>query len=238
MQHPQVVRPTFHKGINYFDVNYHRGATWYGGHFPTRFAARVRSPKDCEPVAFEASGYYMFHPLALSRIAADLPHIKLVAMLRDPVERAYSAWKHESERGFEDQTFIRALEMEGDRLAGEAERMRVDATYQSYSHRHHAYRARGEYLSLLHPSTGSVPREQLHVLYSEDFFANPAEEFTRLSDFLGLRRHALTHFERYNARPSVSMPAEGRRILQDHFSGQRRELENFVGRPAPWPIEN
>ena len=34
MAHPQVVRPAFHKGINFFDLNYYRGLTWYRGHFP------------------------------------------------------------------------------------------------------------------------------------------------------------------------------------------------------------
>ena len=32
--HPQVTPPTFNKGVNYFDLNYHRGAQWYRAHFP------------------------------------------------------------------------------------------------------------------------------------------------------------------------------------------------------------
>ena len=54
----------------------------------------------------------MFHPLAAERIARDLPEVKLVVALRDPVERAYSAHAHEFARGYETEPFERAIEME------------------------------------------------------------------------------------------------------------------------------
>lgn len=235
-QHPQFVRPALHKGVNYFDVNYHRGADWYAGHFPLAAFARRGPQGGSERMAFEASGYYMFHPLALERIARDLPNIKLVAMLRDPVERAYSAWKHEYERGFEGEDFVTALSLEDKRLSGEVERMRADPMYQSYAHRHHAYRRRGEYHSLLATVLSRVASSQLHVMYSEDFFSDPVEEFRRLNDFLGADEFELTKFERHNARPSKSMPNSARQALTEHFSQHRQALEALVGRPAPWPI--
>src|SRR5699024_4454183 len=98
-QHPLIVRPRLNKGINYFDLNYYRGEAWYRAHFPRR--NRTRRVHGVDSVTFEASGYYMFHPLAPARIANDLPDIKIVVMLRDPVERAFSAWKHESARGYD-----------------------------------------------------------------------------------------------------------------------------------------
>lgn len=237
MQHPQVVRPTFHKGVNYFDLNYYRGPAWYAGHFPVSTVASRRITNGAKPVAFEASGYYMSHPMALSRIAQDMPDVKLVALLRDPVERAFSAWKHESERGYDSEDFVGALRLERSRVEGEADRMIADPTYESFTHRHQSYRGRGEYLRLLEPVAGMMSRDQLHIIYSEDFFADPVGEFDRLAVFLGLQQHNLTQFDRYNARPSASMPAEGRSILNKHFDGQRAALESFVGRPAPWPTE-
>src|SRR5262249_32601589 len=93
--HPQVMSPAFRKGINYFDLNYFRGERWYTGHFPISEIARRHASSYGEPMAFEASGYYMYHPFALERMARDLPRVKLVAMLRDPAERAFSPYKHE-----------------------------------------------------------------------------------------------------------------------------------------------
>lgn len=234
-QHPQVVRPTFHKGINYFDLNYHRGPRWYAAHFPTAVAVRRRVPAGRRAVTFEASGYYLFHPLAVPRLAADLPQAVVVVMLRDPVERAFSAWKHESARGFETLGFEDALRSEPERLAGEVERMVADPTYESFAHRHQAYRARGDYLEQLRRVLDVVPREQVHVLYSEDFFARPEEELARLCSTLGIQPHPGTVVERHNARPSADMPAAARADLAAHFATSRAELETLVGHPAPWP---
>lgn len=235
-QHPQFVRPALHKGVNYFDVNYHRGPEWYAGHFPLAAFARRRLQGGGERMVFEASGYYMFHPMALERIVRDLPSIKLVAMLRDPVERSYSAWKHEYERGFEKEDFMTALSLEDSRLSGEIERMVAEPMYQSYAHRHHAYRRRGEYQSLLAPVISGLARSQLHVMYSEDFFSNPVEEFCQLNEFLAADPYELTQFEQYNARPSKSMPESARQALTEHFGQHRQALEALVGRPAPWPV--
>ena len=91
----------------------------------------------------------MYHPLAAGRIGRDLPGVKVLVLLRDPVERAYSAYKHEFARGFETETFERALELEDARVQPELERMIADPTYQSDSYRHHSYRRRGQYAEQL-----------------------------------------------------------------------------------------
>ena len=96
-----------------------RTSSWYQGHFPTAASLRdAAAATPGEPITFEASGYYMFHPCAAERMARHLPDVRILAMLRDPVERAYSAYKHELARGFETEPFERALELEDERLDG------------------------------------------------------------------------------------------------------------------------
>lgn len=232
-QHPETVRPTFHKGINYFDLNYYRGPQWYAGHFPLLANARRRAPEGCEPIAFEASGYYMFHPEAMPRIAHDLPEVKIVVMLRDPIERAYSAWKHESARGFETEEFVRALHLEDERLEGEAVRLR-NPRYESYAHRHHAYAARSDYATQLNRLLHHIPLNRLHVIYSETFFHEPAAEFGRLTDFLGARPPQNLTYDQHNARPSGSMPAAARTLLRARLERTYEDLERLTGRRPPW----
>ncbi|WP_137119921.1 sulfotransferase domain-containing protein [Segeticoccus rhizosphaerae] len=237
MEHPQVVRPTFHKGINYFDVNYDRGFDWYRGHFPLRASARLRTRQHGHPVVFEASGYYMFHPFAMERLAREMPDVKLVAMLRDPVERAYSAWKHESARGFEREDFDTALALEDERLLGEYDRMRRDPTYESFTHRHHAYRRRGDYADQLERILQLFPREQLHIMYSERFFEQPGQEFAALGAFLGLGSVSPQRFDRYNARPAVQdMSASARARLADHFRQANERLAELLHETPPWSL--
>lgn len=233
-EHPQVKRATFRKGVNYFDLNYYRGMRWYQGHFPVAAIARRATAGSGGAVAFEASGYYVYHPFAIERLARDLPETKLVVMLRDPVERAFSAYKHEFARGFEQERFERALELEEERLAGEIDRMAEDIRYESLAHRHHSYRRRGHYAEQLERTFAYFPPEQVHVMDSEAYFDRPADEYRQLLDFLGLRRHQPAGFRHVNARPSGPMPASTRKMLAEYYAPHDERLAKLLGRPLRW----
>ncbi|WP_067822307.1 sulfotransferase domain-containing protein [Actinomadura kijaniata] len=235
-EHPGIVQPNFHKGVHYFDVNYHRGPRWYQGHFPTRAAARRRAAGTTDrPLAFESAGYYMHHPLAPERIARDLPGVKLLVLLRDPVERAFSAHKHELARGFEtESSFERALELEESRLAGEVERIRADHRYLSHSHRHHSYVDRGRYADQIERLFALFGRERVLVLFAEDFFAEPEPHYDRIIDFLGLPHWRPARFERHNARPGSPMPEAVRTRLTEHFEPYDTRLAELLGEVPAW----
>jgi hypothetical protein len=235
MAHPQIVRPAFHKGINFFDLNYYRGMTWYRGHFPVARVAEAATARHGGPVTFEASGYYMYHPFALDRVARDLPGVKLVVMLRDPVERAFSAYKHESARGYERESFEMALELENERLIGEVDRMRGDPAYESFTHRHHSYTRRGHYADQLERIFGLFPRRQVHVIDSEAFFSRPAEEYHSLTTFLGLHPHQPASFGQHNARPGSPMAPQTQRMLEDHFAPHNKRLAGLLDWDPQWP---
>lgn len=236
--HPQVMRPPVEKGTDYYTLNYGRGIDWYRGHFPLRLSGQIQSRvSSTSAVAFEACTYYMFHPFALERLAVDFPDIKLVAMLRDPVERAYSAYKHELARGFETETdFLHALDLEDQRLEGEIAKMRANPSYESHAHRHQAYLRRGQYVDQLERAFRYFPREHVHVMDSEAFFARPAEEFARLVDFLGLDPYAPARFEQHNARPGVPMPRAAQERLMQHYAPYDARLEELLHRPLAWRI--
>lgn len=233
--HPAVTPPLFHKGVHYFDVNYGRGPAWYQGHFPVRtLAGRRTRAAAAAPITGESSGYYMHHPLAPSRIAADLPHVKLLVLLRDPVERAYSAHRHEYARGFETEEFEPALELEQERLAGEVDRMRADPHYVSFSHRHHSYVDRGRYVHQLSLLVDLFGRERILVLDSEDFFASPERTFDRVVSFLGLPSWRPDSFGRINARPRAPMPESVRRRLDEHFFPYDEALAALLEETPRW----
>lgn len=222
--HPHVVRPNFHKGVHYFDVNYDRGARWYRGHFPVRRGTRM---------AFEAAGYYMHHPLAPERIARDLPEVKLLVLLRDPVERAYSAYRHELARGFETETsFERALALEPERLRGEVERIRRGEL--SHSHRHHSYLDRGRYAAQLEVLFELFGRDRVQVTFAEEFFAEPESRYDAIIEFLGLPSWRPPSFDRYNARPGTPLPPALRDRLREHFAPHDDRLAELLGVTPPW----
>jgi hypothetical protein len=234
-QHPMVLPAVLHKGAHYFDTGYGHGPAWYRGHFPLHVTARRAAPAPGRlPITGESSPYYMFHPLAGQRIAADLPGVKLLVLLRDPVERAYSAHTHETARGFETEPFERALELEPVRLAGEEAKLVADPAYQSYSHQHHAYLTRGRYADQLRRLEGLFGRDRMHVVDSQRFFTDPEPVFAEVVEFLGVGAARGIAYEKHNARPRAPMPDSVRAALENQLAESDDELETWLGAPPSW----
>ena len=234
-EHPALFNALLNQEVHYFDTGYGRGPAWYRSNFPlqayARFAARAAG---AAPVAFESSPYYMFHPLAAGRISRDLPGVKLLVLVRDPVERAYSAHAHELARGFETEPFERALELEDQRLAGEAERIVSQPGYLSHSHQHHAYLTRGLYADQLERLDKLFGRDRVHVVDSGRFFTDPEPVYDGVLEFLGLHQHGYPVFERHNARPRSPMSETLRAKLNDHFLAADERLTGWLGQPPSW----
>lgn len=222
--HPAVRKAVLHKGVHYFDMNYDRGINWYRAHFPLAVTGRL---------TFESSPYYMFHPLAAERIAADLPGVKLIVLVRDPVERAHSAHAHECARGFETEPFERAIDLEPGRLDGEAERIAALGCL-SHSHQHHAYLARGRYAEQLDRLEQLFGRDRIHVVDSGDFFGKPEPVYDRVLDFLGLAGRGYPVFERHNARARSPIPQRLRAKLDEHFMPFDQQLVSWLDRVPSW----
>ena len=233
-QHPAVLPAVLHKGAHYFDTGYGHGPSWYRGHFPLLASARRSTVDGQRPVTGESSPYYLFHPLAGRRILADLPGVKLLVLLRDPVERAYSAHTHETARGFETEPFEKALELEPVRLAGEEAKLVADPAYQSHSHQHHAYLTRGRYAEQLARLEALFGRDRLHVVDSQRFFTDPEPVFAAVTEFLGIGSAPGISFEKHNARPRSPMPDSLRTRLMDRLADSDAELESWLGHPPTW----
>jgi Sulfotransferase domain len=235
VDHPDVSGALLTKEVHYFDTNFGRGVGWYRAFFPTRAAReRHRRRTGNALVCGEASPYYLFHPLVPERAHALLPDARLIVMLRDPVERAFSHHRHEVELGYEQLSFEEALDREPERLAGEVERMRADPGYVSFEHQHHSYAARGHYAAQLEAWMRLYERDQLCVVISEEFFADPGPVLRRVQEFVGVGPGGLDHYPTWNAtRASRSDPAISER-LREEFRADDHRLAELLGRELPW----
>ncbi|HEX2638591.1 MAG TPA: sulfotransferase [Gemmatimonadales bacterium] len=228
VQHPDVL-PPLGKEIHYFDLHYQRGLNWYRGRFP--YAHRLRGGT----LTLDASPYYLLHPLAPERAARLLPGAKLVALLRNPVERALSHYQHEVRGGRESLPFERAIEQEAERLSGEEERLRSDPTYYSFNHHRYSYVRRGRYLEQLRRWVEHFPRSQLLVLQSERLFADPVGVTATVHEFLGVRPHRLEHYKPFlHGAYDRAMPAGVRTRLVEYFEPHNRELYDWLGKEFDW----
>ena len=224
--HPGVAAPS-HKEIHYFDLQSFRGRRWYRSHFPPVSSSRGR-------ITGEASPYYLFHPAVPARVAEALPDVHLVAVLRDPVARAYSQYQLSIRDGHETLGFEDALRAEPERLAGEDDRLLADGAYRSHAHRHHSYAARGAYAEQLLRWHGHLPKERLLVVSSEELVADPAGTAGAVLEFLGLDTEAVPPLPVRNQRPYVPMSDAARSLLEARFEEPNRQVYELVGRDLGW----
>jgi hypothetical protein len=225
-EHPAITGPSW-KEVSYFDRHYARGEAWYRGNFPNLARARGK-------LVGEASPSYLFHPLGPERVRALLPEARLVALVRNPVDRALSQHNHEVALGREKLSFEEALDAEEERLRGEEEKLVADPRYFSREWWSHAYKARGRYAEQLERWLAVFPREQLLIVPSEDLGAEPAQTYARVAEFLGAPPHRLDSFPRVFERQYEPMRPETRERLAAEFDEPNRRLYELLGRDLGW----
>jgi hypothetical protein len=222
--HPGIAGPSW-KEVSFFDRHWWRGEAWYRGQFPLRAGERLVG---------EASPSYLFHPLAPERARSLVPGAKLVALLRDPVDRAYSQYQHEVALGREPLSFEDALAAEDERLVGEVERLIADSRAFSRAWWDHTYTARGRYAEQLERWLEAFPSEQLLVVRTEELGERPAETYASILAFLGAEPHELPDYPRVFDRDYEPMRAETRAALAATFAEPNRRLEALLGRELGW----
>lgn len=220
-QHPQVV-PSRRKEVHFFDLEHRRGAGWYRRQFRWRPGSRL--PR------FESTPYYMFEPRVPSRMRTLLPAARILFLLRDPVERAFSHYRKNRRDGREPLGFAEALAVEDERLAGEEERMLADPAYTSQLHQYYSYRRRGYYAEQIARWREHFPAAQMLVLDAGGLFTSPAETLRRVTDFLCLDPWEPTAFPPHNTgRLDQPLSGEVRSRLEEHYAPHERRLESLIG---------
>jgi len=226
-QHPGVSK-VYVEEVHFFDLNYHRGINWYRAHFP------MKGKGDDRRISGDDSPYYIFHPLVPGRVKADLPDVRMIALLRNPVDRAHSHYHHETRRGREDLSFERALEKEEERLEGEVARMERDPEYASFNHQRYTYMSRGRYAEQLKRWFDIFPEDRFLVLQSEAMFKGPQTVFDRVLAFLDLPPMELPDYDIFNPGGYPAMRDETRRFLSEHFEPHNEELFKLLGEKFDW----
>jgi hypothetical protein len=218
------------KEIHFFDNNFHRGISWYQSQFENSSDTKNTN----ESITGEASPYYIFHPLVPKRILGVIPKVKLIILLRNPVDRAYSHYWHERRLGIESLSFEDAIKSEAKRLEGEEQKMLQDETYYSFNHQNYSYLSRGIYVDNLKRWLPLFSREQFFILKSEDLFFNPQQVFNKTLDFLNLTHFKLEKYEKTNAGTYEKINEKTRKHLEEYFKPHNENLNSFLGMDFGW----
>jgi hypothetical protein len=227
-QHP-LVEPAAKKELHFFDALFEEeGVEWYRQCFPQP------SRKDGRRTITGEATPYMSHPLAPQRMAQVVPHARLIALLRNPVDRAYSDYQMGVRKGRENRTFEEVIgAAEKAQPSGEA-----GEAYADLAVARDRFLSKGVYVDQLLRWAEFFPKEQLLVLKSEDFFESPNETLKRAFDFLGLPQWEPAASKPGKKRNAGSyeegMDPATRRWLEEYFEPHNRRLYDYLGVDFGW----
>lgn len=224
MQHPSI-EPATQKEVHYFDLNFAKKLQWYQSHFPKITSGILTG---------EASPYYIFHPLVAERILEVYPDIKLIVLLRNPVDRTISHYYWEVKLGCESLSFSEAIAAESTRLEGEVEKILQDGNYYSFNHQHYTYLSRSIYVEQLEKWTSIFPKEQFLILKSEELFDRPAPSMNKVFEFLELPPHESGEYIPYNLGDYPPVNREIYQQLTEYFRPYNQRLTELLGRDFSW----
>jgi len=167
----------------------------------------------------ERSSSYIFGETVPERMAQVLPNIKILVMLRNPIERAYSNWRFTVQSGLETESFERALALEKQRF--ESERNLFWREVQPF-----AYRGRSEYGEQIERLMAFYPKEQVLILNSDHVKKDEPGTLNRICQFLGID-------------PNFDFPKPGTFPTSSVRSKRLQKLlRNVYGRQFDQAIEN
>ena len=209
------------KELQYFTYLWDRPLEWYLQQFPAGL------------VSGEASPQYLFHPRAARRCASVLPDLKLLVLLRDPIDRAYSHYRFEMNRDREPLgTFEEALAAEDERLAPVGV---DDMDLRTNPAARWSSRSRGHYAEQLERWLLHYPREQLRVIETGELGGTRAGSSRARRAGWGYPGRGVHRFDRENVGSYESpMTTATRQQLRRHSAPHNERLYDLLGRDLGW----
>jgi hypothetical protein len=216
------------KELHYFDKQYHKSINWYKAQFPLN--------KKKGYITGEATPYYFFHPLSAQRICEHFPKTKLIVLLRNPIDRAYSHYQFEKNKGYEPLSFEKAIKSEEERIKNERKRIIMKDNYNSHSYQYFSYLNRGIYYDQLKDWFNYFSKDQFFILNSENLFSSPGQSLESIFDFVGLnfKEGIKLEFKKYNQNNYKSMDDSIRNYLQDFYATHNQKLYNLLNEDFDW----
>jgi hypothetical protein len=208
-QHP-LVEPAVRKEVRYFEGLFGLGVEWYRWCF-----AQPKWKDGRRTITGEATPSYLFHAPVAKRMAETVPQARLIALLRNPVDRAYSHYQMQVKRGTEPKTFEEAIKQQ-----------------------RASYLSRGIYVEQLLRWSAFFSKEQMLVLKSEDFFEVPVETLKQVLDFLDLPRWepevSQLQERRHEGAYKQRMDPSTRRRVESYFEPYNQRLYEYLGVDFGW----
>ena len=235
-QHPGIIN-RIDKEIHFFDYPQKRnkGTVYYKAHFLPDFQKKYLS-KGLGYAPLEGDATPFMHHFWIPKWLFEVnPHAKLIAILRNPIDRAFSGYYHNKNRGRETLSFEEAIALETDRVKEESEKLKIDPQASIYNYSTFSYLGRGRYYEQLTRWLQFFPKDQLCVISFEEFVNNQTETCSQIFNFLGLPDYQTRKSNKTNlGNYKESMNCDLKSKLKEYYAIHNQKLFRLINQDFNW----
>ncbi len=219
-KHPQVLLP-YKKEINFFNKHFDKGIDWYLSHFPV-----ITDSENF--ITGEATTQYIFTPEVERRIYNSFADVKIIIMLRDPIDRTISDYYHHVNRGLETRS-IETIIKTTQELLKQFSQPEVEYTISEFD-----YIFKSIYLFQIYRWIEIFPSSNILILNSDRFFENTASVMNDVWHFLQLDCYSSSTYIKYNVGNYIPVADEIKQELGRLFEPYNRKLEEYLNLKFNW----
>ncbi len=177
-------------------------------------------PNRSNRILGEATPIYMYWKSAPGRIWHYNPRMKIIIILRNPIDRAYSSWYMLQERGIDTLSFWEAIQAESQRLS----------EVEPYQHRFYSYIDRGFYSVQLQRIWTYFPRHQTLIILNDDLRTHVKDTLDKVCTFMDISYfRSVEPLNVFSASYVKSMTRKEREYLKNVFDVEIEKLEHLLG---------
>ena len=233
-QHPSIIGSAY-DDIGFFDQNFHLGLNWYRSMFPTKFLKKKIAKKFGKCLTYDVTPAYIRKPWAARRIKELFPEIKLIALLRNPVDKAYSHYNSKMQVEGDTKTTFEEMIEEDIKMIEKFENTNSiidDEYFRNYIEK--SPLGRGLYAQQLKIWFELFDPKQILILTSEELSTETNKVMNKIFRFLDLPDYEIPDTAKRSTGNYTNMKMDTRKKLISFFSKYNQDLFKLLNQEFDW----
>ena len=219
--------------LGYFDDNFHLGLNWYRSLFPTKFMQKKIENQYKKFLTYDVTPFYIYNPLVVDRIFKFSPNVKIIAALRNPIDRAYSNFNNRLQQLNDTKTTFEDMVNNEIEIIEKKEKDTKDDAFLVNTF-YELDLAKGFYAEQLRFWFEKFPKKNILLISSEDLSTDTNRIISEIFEFLEVPKQEISDLTKQNKIKYPKMRDSTREILIDFFKPYNEKLFDMIGKRFDW----
>ena len=227
-EHPDIMNST-QDNVGYFNNNFQLGINYYRSFFPTSWKTKNGKIK-----TFEVTSSYIQKSKTAKNLFKTLPEIKLILMVRNPIDRAYSEFNLDVKEEEQEKTFEELINEEITRIEKEDESILSKNYVDKFSPKFRHYLRKGMYYEQLQPWLELFKKNQILIISAEEFENETQEIYNKIFHYIGVSKYQIKNTQKARKGNYSKMNDHTRELLSKYFKPHNEKFFELIGRRYDW----